>query len=118
MACGAVARTSLTLGTRRPGTCRSRGDHSGHLAPCVATGALQVEANAAKPKRSAPTVTKDHVWVRGAAFSDRDSAERFAARIEHQGYAAKVRREKTPTTPWVVWIDHHPRGMTPAERHK
>jgi SPOR domain len=78
----------------------------------------QVEAKAAEPKRSAPTVTKDHVWVRGAAFSDRDSAERLAARIEHQGYAAKVRREETPTTPWVVWIDHHSKRMTSAERHK
>jgi hypothetical protein len=78
----------------------------------------QVEAKAAEPKRSASTVTKDHVWVRGAAFSDRDSAERLAARIERQGYAAKVVREETLTPPWVVWIDHHPRRMTPAERRK
>jgi cell division septation protein DedD len=78
----------------------------------------QVEPKAAKPKRSAATVTRDAAWVRGAAFSDRDSAERLAASIERQGYPVKVRRDDTPNTPWVVWIGKHPRGMTPSERGK
>ena len=78
----------------------------------------QVAHRAAEPKRSASTVTKDDAWIRGAAFSDRDSAERLAASIEQQGYPAKVRRDDTPNTPWVVWIGKHPRGMTPSERGK
>lgn len=78
----------------------------------------QVEPKAAKPKRSAATVTKDGAWVRGAAFPDRDSAERLAASVERQGYPAKVRRGDTPNTPWVVWIGKHPSGMTPSERRK
>jgi hypothetical protein len=61
---------------------------------------------------------KDDAWVRAAAFSDRDSAERLAASVEHRGYPAKVRRGDTPNTPWVVWIGKHPRGMTPSERRK
>jgi hypothetical protein len=69
-------------------------------------------------KRSVSTVTKDDAWVRAAAFSDRDSAERFAASIERQGYPVNVRRGDTPNTPWVVWIGKHPRGMTPSERRK
>lgn len=69
----------------------------------------QVEPKAVKPKRSAATVTKDVAWVRGAAFPDRDSAERLAASVERQGYPAKVRRGDTPATPWVVWIGKHPR---------
>jgi hypothetical protein len=72
----------------------------------------------AEPKRSASTVTKDDAWIRGAAFSDQDSAERLAASIERQGYPAKVRRDDTPITPWVVWIVKHPREMTPSERRK
>jgi hypothetical protein len=78
----------------------------------------QVKPKAAEPKRSASTVTKDDAWVRGAAFLDRESAERLAASVEHRGYPAKVRRGDTPNTPWVVWIGKHPRGRTPSERRK
>lgn len=78
----------------------------------------QVAPKAAEPKRSASTVTKDDAWVRAAAFSDRDSAERLAASIEQEGYPAKVRRGDTPNARWVVWIGKHPRGMTPSERRK
>jgi hypothetical protein len=78
----------------------------------------QVEPEAAEAKRSASAVTKGPVWVLGAAFSDRDSAERLAASVEHQGYPAKVRRDNTSSTPWVVWIGQHPRATTPSERRK
>jgi hypothetical protein len=76
----------------------------------------QVKPKAAKPKRSASTVTKDDSWVLAAAYADRDSAERLAASIERQGYRAKVRSNDATTTPWVVWISKQPRGMTPSER--
>jgi hypothetical protein len=69
------------------------------------------EGKAAAPKRSASTVPEDRAWVRGAAFSDRLSAERLATSIKRQGYPAKVRQEAAPTTPWVVWIGKHPRGI-------
>ncbi len=78
----------------------------------------QVETKAAQPKRSASIVTKPDAWVRGAAFPDRDSAERLAASLEGQGYPAKVRRGDTPNSPWVVWIGKHPTGVTPSERRK
>jgi hypothetical protein len=64
----------------------------------------QVEPTAAEPERSASAVTKDDAWVRGAAFADREAAERLAASIARQGYRAKVRREDAPTPLWVVWI--------------
>jgi hypothetical protein len=64
----------------------------------------QVEPEAAEPERSASAVRKDDAWVRGAAFADREAAERLAASIARQGYPAKVRREDAPTTLWVVWI--------------
>ncbi len=80
------------------------------ISPPASPPRPQVEGKATEPRRSASTVTQDRAWVRGAAFSDRNSAERLAASIEHQGYAAKVRREDTPTTPWVVWIGKPPRG--------
>jgi hypothetical protein len=72
-----------------------------------------VEPKAAEPKR---TVTKDDAWIRGAAFSNRGAAERLAASIEHQGYPARVRRDGTPRTPWVVWIAKQPKRMTPPEQ--
>jgi hypothetical protein len=78
----------------------------------------QVEPKAAKPKRPVSTGRTNDAWVRGAAFSDRDSAERLAASIERQGYPATVRRGDTPDTRWVVWIGKHPRGITPSERRK
>jgi hypothetical protein len=79
----------------------------------------QVKPKADELKRSTSTAPKkDDAWVRAAAFSDRDSAERLAASIEQQGYPAKVRRGDTANTPWVVWIGKHPRGMTPSERRK
>jgi hypothetical protein len=76
----------------------------------------QVEPKTAEPKRSASTVTKADAWIRGAAFSDRGAAERLAASLEHQGYPAKVRRDGTPRSLWVVWIGKHPREMTPFEQ--
>jgi hypothetical protein len=65
-------------------------------------------------KAAVPATT----WVRGAAFPDRDSAERLAARIEQEGYPSRVRRDGSSATAWVVWIAKHPRGRTPAERRE
>jgi cell division septation protein DedD len=65
-------------------------------------------------KAAVPATT----WVRCAAFPDRDSAERLAARIEQEGYPSRVRRDGTSATAWVVWIAKHPRGRTPAERRE
>jgi cell division septation protein DedD len=102
-ASGPAAVPSPTLATPRPASPPTR---------------PHVEPETAKPERSASTVTKDPAWVRGAAFSDRDSAERLAASVEQQGYPAKVRRDDTSVTPWVVWIGQHPGGMSPSERRK
>lgn len=90
-------------------------------APTVMTG-----EGADKPSR-VPSPSREAVdkaavpattWVRGAAFPDRDSAERLAARIEQEGYPSRVRRDGTSATAWVVWIAKHPRGRTPAERRE
>jgi hypothetical protein len=78
----------------------------------------QGEPDVAEPKRSAPTVTRDAAWVRGAAFSDQISAERFAASVEQQGYLAKIRRDNTSSISWVVWIGQHPRATTSSEKRE
>jgi hypothetical protein len=57
-------------------------------------------------------------WLRGAALPDRDSAESLAADIQHKGYPAKVRRDDTNATAWVVWIGKHPRGRALSERRE
>ncbi len=102
-AAGAATGLATTPAIARPGL---RHPHS------------EVAAKAAEPKPSASTVTKDNAWLRGAAFADRNSAERFAASIERQGYPARVSREAAPSAPWVVWIGKEPRGTTTPERRK
>lgn len=78
----------------------------------------QVTRKAAAPKRSASVVPKGSAWVRAAALADRRRAEHLAALIEREGYPAKVRREGTPSAPWVVWISKEPRRATTADRRK
>lgn len=72
-----------------------------------------VEPKAAQSKRPAPAAPKNGAWVRGAAFPDRDSAERLAASIERRGYSVTVRRDDRSSASWVVWISKHPR-TTPS----
>jgi hypothetical protein len=98
-------------------------------APIVSSGVPTVKTmeGADKPPRvlSSPAretlgnaVVPALAWVRGAAFPDRDSAESLAADIQHKGYPAKVRRDDTDTTAWVVWIAKHPRGRALSERRE
>ena len=75
------------------------------------------EPKAAQSKRPAAAAPKNSTWVRGAAFPDRDSAERLAASIESRGYSVTVRRDDRSSASWVVWISKNPR-MTPPEPRK
>ena len=82
--------------------------------PAPRTTRPHVEPKAAQPKRPASAAPKNSAWVRGAAFPDRDSAERLAASIESRGYSVTVRRDDRSSASWVVWINKNPR-MTPSE---
>lgn len=85
--------------------------------PAPRTTRPHVEPKAAQPKRPASAAPKNNAWVRGAAFPDRDSAERLAASIESRGYSVTVRRDDRSSASWVVWINKNPR-MTPSEPRK
>lgn len=98
-------------------------------APIVSSGVPTVKTmeGADKPPRVLSSPARENLgtaavpalaWVRGAAFPDRDSAESLAADIQHKGYPAKVRRDDTDTTAWVVWIAKHPRGRALSERRE
>jgi hypothetical protein len=70
--------------------------------------AASPKPTAIRPNAPKPAPAEDSAWAPAAAFSDNQTAARFASTMRNEGYRVDVRHEDAATRPWVVWIKANP----------